>query len=95
MRLCITVIRAPLTPPKYNPKSLPDNPLKALAICFVLLFDFENDLKMRGCENCLKTTGSNVNINKKRGSSQFEPPHNMRFFQNAVDNFLAVASLNG
>jgi hypothetical protein len=32
---------------------------------------------------------------QKRGGSQFEPPHNIRFFQNAVDNFFAVASLNG
>jgi hypothetical protein len=56
------VIMAPLTLPKYKPKSLPDNPLKALAICLALLFDFENDLKMRGCENCLKTTGNDVNI---------------------------------
>jgi hypothetical protein len=43
MRLCITAIRALLTPSKYKPKSLPDNPLKALAICFDFLFDFEND----------------------------------------------------
>ena len=43
MRLCITAIRAPLTPPKNKPKLLPDNPLKALAICFALLCDLEND----------------------------------------------------
>jgi hypothetical protein len=36
-----------------------------------------------------------MSTNTKRGGSRFEPPHKRQYFQNAVDNFFTVASLNG